>query len=175
MKTIIASLVALSSVFAVSCACAETPAQCILYAREYAIAAVVPAPPGSTPAHSRQSIQDAAYARCLSLGVSALVPPGTVLEDKPLVEAAPPKVVVPKVVVIKAPRRLEQTVRVPRVAAFTEAEPRPATGSVLAIAEIFGGGAAPSASLGLPVAPSCDGSSRTRFWRGLMSPVSGGC
>jgi hypothetical protein len=175
MKTIIASLVALSSVFAVSFASAETPAQCILYAREYAIAAVVPAPPGSTPAHSRQSIQDAAYARCLSLGLSALVPPGTAVEEKPLVEAAPRKVVVPKVVV-KAPRRLEQAVRVPRVAAFTEAEPRPATGSVLAIAEIFGGGAEPSASLGLPVAPSCDrGSSRTRFWRGLMSPVSGGC
>jgi hypothetical protein len=169
MKTIIASLIALSSVLAVSCASAETPAQCILYAREYAIAAVVPAPPGSTPAHSRQSIQDAAYARCLSLGVSALVPPGTVVEDKPLVEAAPPKVIV------KAPRRVETAVHVPRVAAFTETESRPASGSVLAIAEIFGGGAAPSASLGLPVAPSCDGSSRTRFWRGLMSPVSGGC
>lgn len=170
MKTIIASLVALSSVFAVSAASAETPAQCILYAREYAIAAVVPAPPGSTPAHSRQSIQDAAYARCLSLGLSALVPPGTALEDKPLVEAAPRKVVV------KAPRRLEQTVRVPRAAAFAETESKPTSGSVLAITEIFGRGAEPSATLGLPVAPSCDGgSSRTRFWRGLMSPVSGGC
>lgn len=170
MKTIIASLVALGSIFVVSAASAETPARCILYAREYAIAAVVPAPPGSTPAHSRQSIQDAAYARCLSLGVSALVPPGTALEDKPLVDVTPAKIVV------KAPRRVERIARVPRVAAFTEGEPKPTmAGPSLAIAEIFGGGAAPSASLGLPLAPSCDGSSRTRFWRGLMSPVSGGC
>ena len=172
MKIVIASLVALGSLFAVSSASAETPAQCILYAREYAIAAVVPAPPGSTPAHSRQSIQDAAYARCLSYGVSALVPPGTAVEGKPLLEAAPPKPIV------KAASRRQPTVRVSKVTAFAESDAKPSGGrSSRAIAQIFGGGAEPAESVGLPIAASCDrGSSRTRFWRGLMSPsTAGGC
>jgi hypothetical protein len=184
MKTIIASLLTLGSVLAVhlvgvtTASAAESPARCILYAREYAIAAVAPAPPGSTPAKSRQSIQDAAYARCMNLGVSALVPPGTATENDPSIEAETPKTVVkaPPRRVAKAPRQ-RRVAPVASVSAFVEGD-RPASGGPFqAIAEVFGGPQEPRGSLVISATPSSCGETRgrTRFWRGLMSPSAGGC
>jgi hypothetical protein len=181
MKTIIASRLTLASAVALSVAfggtaSAESAARCILYAREYAIAAVAPAPPGSTPAKSRQSIQDAAYARCMNLGVSALVPPGTATQNDPSLEAQPPKTVVkaPPRLVVKAPR--PRRVAPPAsVSAFVEGD-RPSRGSFQAIADVFGAAQEPRGSMLTPPAPSCgDTRGRSRFWRGLMAPSTGGC
>lgn len=180
MKTIIASLLTLCSVVALCfawevTASAESPARCILYAREYAIAAVAPAPPGSTPAKSRQSIQDAAYARCMNLGVSALVPPGTATQNDPSLEAQPSKTVVkaPPRLVVKAPRP-RHAAPVVSVSAFAEGD-RPSSGSFQAIAEVFGEAQEPRGSMLTAPAPSCgDTRARSRFWRGLMAPSTGG-
>lgn len=182
MKTIIASLLTLGSVvvlyfaWVATASAAESPARCILYAREYAIAAVAPAPPGSTPAKSRQSIQDAAYARCMNLGVSALVPPGTATENDPSLEAQPPKIVVKALPrrVVKAPRP-RRAAPVASVSAFVEGDRPSSRGPFQAIAEVFGGAQEPRGSMLMPVAPSCgDTPGRTRFWRGLMAPSAGG-
>ena len=181
MKTIIASLLTLASAVALSVAfggtaSAESAARCILYAREYAIAAVAPAPPGSTPAKSRQSIQDAAYARCMNLGVSALVPPGTATQNDPSLEAQPSKTVVkaPPRLVVKAPR-LRRVAPAASVSAFVEGDRPSSRGSFQAIAELFGEAQEPRGSMLMPVAPPCEGTRGTnRFWRGLMAPSTGG-
>jgi hypothetical protein len=183
MKTIIESFLTLATAVVLPLICAvtasaETPERCILYAREYAIAAVAPAPPGSTPVHSRQSIQDAAYARCLNLGVSSLVPPGPSIQSDPLPKAAAAKAVVeaPTPVAKARPRRVVPVTSVP---AFAEVDRPSGSGSSKAIAEVFGsGGGKANASIALPPVPSCSaGPTRTRFWRGgVMSPSSaGGC
>ena len=156
---------------------------------DYAIATVVPAPPGAVPAHSRQEIQDAAYARCLA---SSRVPAIPTKADSQSVEGkaslragatfqqrVPPSFDDEFGGGGKQPNLLEPVVAAPiapnnasPVSAFADEPPVPGR-SAQAIADAFDVGNAAGSSRGSTPA-SCS-PIRFRFWRGLMTPAVAGC
>jgi hypothetical protein len=158
-------------------ASAASPERCIIYARDFSLASVVPAPGGATPAVPRQDIQDAAYARCLKHGpgpipaprVAAAIVPGAPEQAQPAAEAVE-DTNAPNDILERFKRAFEERATLPYispVSSYAEAAPPKAAGQVK-VAEIF---AASDPEIRGTIVSCQAAAGRTRFWRGLMMPA----
>jgi hypothetical protein len=156
-------------------AAAITPEECILYARAFAAARTAKTLPGTSPALSRQAIQDRAYAACIEGTAS---PSDTASgEDFLRVPAEPvPPVKAAAVPPPPQPVRAKPIVTVPKATAYAEPENRSAARASRAIAEVAAASPGEQALSVAEVEVCVPGASRTRFWRGLMFTTGGqGC